>query len=313
MQSETHPQPQTMSAVPLQTYAVLAAGIAAVSLAAIFIKLAQDEGMSSLLISAARLGIAALVLTPLTLRRYWSHMRAVTRMELIWIVISGVVLAFHFIAWTLSLEYTTVLISVVLVTTSPLWSAALEVIFLHIRLNRWVVWGLLIAIVGGVVISLPGDGDALALGSNPLLGGMLSIGGAVTFAVYMVIGGKIRAKMPVIPYIWMVYGIAAIVASVVVLATRTPITGFSGEGYLWLVATALVPQLIGHSSFNYAVEHLSATYIGIASQLEPVGSAIIAFFVLREVPRPLQIAGSAIILVGLVLASLGQSTVKSSK
>ena len=105
----------------------------------------------------------------------------------------------------------------------------------------------------------------------------------------------------------LVYGIAAVTASAIVIFTATPVTGFSGEGYLWLLATALVPQLIGHSSFNYALEHLSATYIGIATQLEPVGSAIIAFFVFREIPRPLQVAGSTIILVGLILASLGQS------
>lgn len=297
--------------VPWQTYAVLAAGVVAVSLAAIFIRLAQDEGMSSLLIAAARLSIAALILTPITLQRYRSHLQQLSRTDLILISVSGVVLAFHFIAWTLSLEYTTVLISVVLVTTSPLWSAALEVVFLKTRLNRWILTGLLIAIVGGVVISLPGDGDTLALGSNPILGGLLAIAGAVTFAVYMVIGQKIRTTLPVIPYIWMVYGIAAMVACGVVLVTATPVAGFSTQGYMWLVLTALVPQLIGHSSFNYAVEHLSATYIGITSQLEPVGSAILAYFVFRELPRPLQIVGSAVILVGLVLASLGQSKVKS--
>lgn len=303
-----HSQTETAQpAVPWQTYAILAAGVVAVSLAAIFIRLAQDAGMSSLLISAARLGIAALLLTPITLRRYWSHIQQLTQTELLLIIVSGVVLAFHFIAWTLSLEYTTVLISVVLVTTSPLWSAALEVVVLHVRLHRWVIVGLFIAIIGGVVISLPGDGDTLALGSNPVLGGLLALTGAATFAVYMVIGQKIRAKMPVIPYIWMVYGIAAIVACVVVFLTRTPVAGFSTESYVWLLLTALVPQLIGHSSFNYAVEHLSATYIGIASQLEPVGSAILAYFVFQELPRPLQIVGSGVILVGLVLASIGQA------
>jgi drug/metabolite transporter (DMT)-like permease len=306
MQSESQSPTQLMSAVPWQTYAVLAVGLVAVSLAAILIRLAQAEGMSSLLISAARLGIAALILTPVTLRRYQKHLRAISRSEWLLITVSGVVLAFHFIAWTLSLEYTTVLISVVLVTTSPLWSAVLEVVFLRTHLHPVVVWGLLIAIGGGVMISVPGEGDTLALGSNPVLGGVLAIGGAVSFAIYMVIGQKIRARMPVIPYIWLVYGIAAIAASVVVLATRTAVAGFSVEGYGWLLATALVPQLIGHSAFNYAVEHVSATYIGIATQLEPVGSAILAFFAFREVPRALQIAGSAIILVGLMLASLGQ-------
>ncbi|MBZ0288054.1 MAG: DMT family transporter, partial [Anaerolineae bacterium] len=106
--------------------------------------------------------------------------------------------------------------------------------------------------------------------------------------------------------------ISAVTASIIVLATATPVAGFSTEGYLWLLATALVPQLIGPSALNYAVEHVSATYIGIATQLEPVGSAIIAYFVFREIPRPLQILGSAVILVGLILASLGQGKNRSA-
>ncbi len=289
-----------------QTYAVLAVGIAAVALAAIFIRLAQDEGISSLTIAASRLGIAALILTPLTLPRYAAHIRQLNRRDILLVLVSGIFLAIHFIMWIKSLEYTSVLISVVLVTTTPLWSAVMEAIFLHMKLNRMILWGLVIGLGGSIVISLPGG--AIDLGSNPILGSLLAIGGAITVAVYYVIRRTLHTKLPLLPYIWMVYGIAAIVALAVVIITGTPISGFSSQGYLWLVALALVPQLIGHTSFNYALAHLSATYVGIASQLEPVGSALIAFFVFAEVPRPLQIVGSIIILVGVTLASFGQSS-----
>jgi drug/metabolite transporter (DMT)-like permease len=67
-----------------------------------------------------------------------------------------------------------------------------------------------------------------------------------------------------------------------------------------------VPQLIGHSSFNYAVRYFSATFVGITVQTEPILSAIIAYFAFNEVPLPLQIVGSTAVLVGVIMASLGQ-------
>ncbi|HLV34471.1 MAG TPA: DMT family transporter [Spirillospora sp.] len=291
---------------PWQTYAVLAAGLAAVSLAAVFIRLAQGEGIPSLVIAAARLTIAALILTPLTLPRYLVHLRQLTRRDLLLVSVSGLFLALHFILWITSLELTSVLISVVLVTTSPLWAALLEALFLKTRLTHLVMIALVLAIGGGIMIGVPDHEGAISFGSNPLLGSLFALGGAVAVAIYLVIGRSVRPKLPLLPYIWLVYGIAALFALLAVLLTGSQVMGYAPAGYLLLLAVALFPQLIGHSSFNYALKHLSATYVGVASQLEPVSSALLAFFVFREVPSSLQLLGSAVILVGVVLATIGQ-------
>jgi drug/metabolite transporter (DMT)-like permease len=293
---------------PWQTYAILAGGVAAVSMSAVFIRLAQDDGLSSLLIAAARLAIATLILTPFTLRRYRPHMRQLTRRDWVLISISGLFLALHFILWITSLEMTSVLISVVLVSTSPLWSAVLEFLFLRARLVRVVMIGLALAIAGGIIIGLPAGTSSLGLGSNPFLGSLFALGGAITVAVYLVIGRSVRPKLPLLPYIWLVYGIAALFAVLVVFITRTPVTGYPAQGYLWLLAVALFPQLIGHSTFNYALKHLSATYVGVASQLEPVSSALLAFIVFREIPASHQLVGSGVLLIGVILATIGQSS-----
>ncbi len=301
-------QAQTLKTAPWQTYAILGIGLLAVSISAIFIRLAQAEAVPSLLIAAARLGIATLILTPITLRSYRAVLLQLTRRDLLLVTISGVFLALHFIFWITSLEYTTVLISVVLVTTTPLWSALLEALFLRTRLSQRTLLGLLVAIAGGVMISLPSADGTLEVGQNPLLGGLLSLAGAVAVAAYLVIGRNVRARLPLFPYIWLVYGIAALFALAVVGFSGAAITGYSPNAYLYMAAVAIFPQLIGHSSFNYALAYLSATYVGIASQLEPVGSALLAFFVFQEVPRPAQVIGSLIVLTGVILASLGQTS-----
>jgi drug/metabolite transporter (DMT)-like permease len=122
----------------------------------------------------------------------------------------------------------------------------------------------------------------------------------------MLIGRKLRTKLPVIPYIWLVYGIATLVMLLVMLVTSTPVLGFSIEGYLVLLAMGLVPQLIGHSSLNYVLEYFPATFVSMFTQLEPIGSAILAVIFFSEYPPIEQIIGSAIIISGVLIASRGK-------
>jgi|FLYN01.1.fsa_nt_gi drug/metabolite transporter (DMT)-like permease len=300
----------TPSQTPLRAYSAIVLGILAVSLAAIFIRLAQLEGVPSLFIAAARLTLAALILTPFAWSRYAAPIRQLARGELLLAGISGLFLALHFATWILSLEYTSVLIAVVLVSTGPLWIALLETIFLKARLGSMLILGLILAIMGGVLIGLSGSNE-LTPRHNPALGSLLALSGAIAFAVYMVIGRKLRAQLALLPYIWLVYSCAAGILLATIVLAGTPVIGYTAAGYLWVVALGLVPQLIGHSSFNYAVKYLPATFIGIAGQLEPVMSTILAVLVLQEeIPQELQVWGSAAILIGVTLAGLAQARSK---
>lgn len=293
------------AAIPPRVYGALVAGIIAVSMAAIFIGLAQREGVPSLVIAAGRVLISALLLTPVALRFHGDVLKALRRADLLLLVFSGIFLGFHFACWILSLEYTSVLISVVFVGTGPLWVALLEFVFLGARINRLIALGLALALAGGIIIGVTGtDGGS---GSQPVLGAGLALAGAMAFAAYLVIGRKLRAKLPLVPYIWLVYSSTAICLLVMILVTGTPVTGYPLSGFGWVVLTALIPQLIGHSSFNFALRYLSATYVSIATQLEPIASAFMAFFVFKQVPTFLQAIGSLIILTGVTLASIGQS------
>lgn len=288
---------------PRLVYPALALGLLAVSVAPIIVRLAQGEALPSLFIAAGRLTLSALILTPLTLRGHRAELANLRRSDLLLAAITGVILAIHFITWIYSLEYTSVLVSVVFVTTSPLWVALIEVVFLKMHIRRAVLVGLLVAVAGGLLIGIGGESDATP-GRNPILGGALALAGAVAFACYLVLGRKLRPKLSLLPYIWLVYGFAAIFLVALAVIAQVPVGGYSSTGYLWVVLLAIFPQLLGHSSFNYVLRYLSATYVGISSQIEPIGSALIAFLVFGEVPLPLQIVGSLAILVGVAVATL---------
>jgi drug/metabolite transporter (DMT)-like permease len=301
----------TASHPPLRAYLILIMGVSAVSLSAIFIRYAQADGVPSLFIAAGRLTIATLLLTPITLRNHWPELRGLTQRELGLAFVSGFFLAIHFATWILSLEYTSVLIGGVLVSTSPLWAGILEVIFLRARFGQVVIGGLLISLVGGVIATFSSEGG-FNPGTNPVLGSLLAVTGAICVAVYLVIGRKLRAGLSLLPYIWLVYGCAAILLLLAVVLLGIPMTGYPTQSYLWIAAMAILPQLFGHSSFNYVLKYLSATFIGIATQLESVVSALIALVIFNELPGEFQILGCAIILIGVILASLGQNRTKQA-
>jgi drug/metabolite transporter (DMT)-like permease len=281
-------------------------GIIAVSLAAILIREAQNARIPSLAIAAGRLTIAATLLTPFMLARHRDEIVRLTRRELLFTALSGIFLAIHFAAWITSLEKTTVLVSVVLVSTNPLWIAVLEVLFLRARLGLWVLIGLGIGVIGSIIVVLP-QNSMVTAGTEPILGSALAIVGAIAVAIYYVIGRGLRARLSLIPYIWLVYSCAALLLLIFVLITRVPVTGHPTSGYIALLAMALIPQLLGHSSFNFALKYFPATYIGISAQLEPVASALIAFLYFNETPTVVQVLGSVIIIAGVILASLSRT------
>ena len=297
------------NSAPLRAYAIIALAVIATSSAAILIRFALAESMPPLLIAGSRLAVATLALTPLALGRHRKRIVSLSRREAALIALAGLCLAAHFTAWVSSLQYTTVLVSVVIVSTGPIWVAIMEVVFLRIRLSRLVVAGLLVALAGGAWIGIPLDGGAALAEAEiaaTITGAALAWLGALSVSVYMLIGRMLRARLPVIPYVWLVYGTASIAAAVVMLFSGTPLLGFRIEGYLILLTMGLVPQLLGHSSLNYLLEHFPAALVSMFSQLEPIGSAALALFLFRELPPQQQIIGSLLILAGVLLASRGE-------
>lgn len=292
----------------IRLFVVLACGILAVSTASILIRSALDDGVPPLVIAAYRLSFAALILSPLVLRSRRAELRRLTGHDWRWALFSGFFLALHFAAWISSLDYTTVTSSVVLVTTAPIWVALASWLIWRERLTRPVVIGLIIAVLGGMLVGLS-DSSGLGLGGSQLWGDFLALAGAWFVAGYLLIGRQLRDRMSLLTYIYIAYGTAALWliglavlsgASFTLQADGQP---YPASAYVWMLLLAVLPQLVGHSSYNYALRFLPPTYVAIVSLAEPIGSSILAFVLLREVPPPLTIVGAIVILLGIGCAS----------
>ncbi len=243
------------------------------------------------------------------------NLKVIKRRELVLILISGLFLAFHFASWITSLKFTTIASSVVLVTTTPLWVALFSPLFLNEKIKIGIWFGIFFALAGSIIVAFSDvcifnttsflscpNMMASFHGSN-MIGNFLALIGAWMAAGYMIVGRKLRTRLSVTPYVFCVYGAASIILLVIVLIMKMPIIGFSTKAFGWLLLLGLVPQLIGHSSFNWALGYLPAAFVSVALMGEPIGTIILAFIIFAEVPLIGEVIGGVLILTGIIIVS----------
>lgn len=285
---------------------ILAIALGAGTFAAIFIREAQNAGMPSPLIATGRMLLAGIILTPLVLTKYRPELKRLERRDLLMAMFAGFWLITHFLIMITALETTTIMIFTVILNTGPLWVGLLERTFLKAKLTRGVWLGLFITISGSVFIAMTASGSNESGSGNSLYGIILTLLAAIASAIYMTIGRSVRSKVSLVPYIWILFSIGGLIGLAFVIVTGTPIFGHSQESYFWLLLLVLIPQLIGHAGFNYALGYFPATIISLSGQVLTITAAVAAFFFFGEIPTSMQIFGSAIIAVGVVIAILAR-------
>lgn len=288
----------------------------AVSTASIFIRFAQADGAPSLVIAALRIAFATLMIAPVALTRHLDEIKRFTRTEFLLGVFSGIFLAAHFATWITSLEYTSVASSVVFVGTGPLWVALLSPILLKEHISQTAIIGLILAVIGGAIIGLadacvwengfacPALGDILQ--GRAMWGNFLALMGAWAVTGYLIIGRKLRAGTSLVPYIFLVYGMAAVALIIIMFVSGNTPFGYKPSTYGWIFLLAAIPQLIGHTTYNWTLKYLTATMVAVTVLGEPIGSATLAYFLLNETPSLATIAGGVLILAGIFLTSRGR-------
>lgn len=306
---------QSAAAPRFSPLLVLVIGVIGISSGAILVRLVQGQTVPSLVIAAWRLTFASLILLPLALSRRRHELAALTRGEWLLATLSGLMLAIHFGTWISSLAYTSVASSTVLVTTSPLWVGLAAPFLLGERLSRQLKAGIGLAMVGSALIGLA---DVVALENgrfqfsltqftsqpNPLLGNGLALLGAIAAAFYLIIGRRLRLKMTLLSYTAVVYGSAALFLLLAALLNQFSLFSYSPLAFLIMLLMAIFPQLVGHSSYNYALGYLSAAYVSVAVIAEPIGATLLALLIFGEIPNWLTVVGSIFIFAGILYAGM---------
>jgi drug/metabolite transporter (DMT)-like permease len=279
---------------------LLVIGVTAVSFAAIFIRYADAP---SLTIAFYRQAFAAGLVLPVALVWRRAELRRLTRAQFLLALVSGALLALHFATWIPSVKMTTVAASVVLVTSSPIFVAAGSRVLFGETVRRVAVAGILVGLIGAAVIS----GGDFGVSSRALAGDLLAVVGALAAAGYFLAGRRLRQEMSLLAYVSVVYTTCAVLLLPVAAFGSSRLTGFDGRTWVMFALLALVPQVLGHTIFNFVLQDVSATLVSISIMGEPVGSTLLAVAFFGEIPPWTAVIGGALILAGIYVAVTAQA------
>jgi drug/metabolite transporter (DMT)-like permease len=273
---------------------ILGIGVIVVSFAAVLVRGADAP---ALVIAAYRMAFAAVPVGAVAL-----FMRIRSEEPLggraLPLALSGIFLAAHFAFWITALQHTSVVTAVVLMSTQPLFVGLASPWLLGEPVERRIWIGLVIAVAGTSLMAA----EDLAQDAGTLAGDLFAVVGGLFAAAYLLAGRYARPSTGWLQYVGVVYPVAAVLLLVSVFLAGHSFGGYSAKTWLMIVLMAIGPQLIGHTSINWALGYLPAVVVAMAILIEPVGATVLAALILDEWPTAVEWLGSAIVLGGVYFA-----------
>jgi len=278
----------------INPYIPIFIGVISVSLSAIFVKLANAEAG---IIAFYRMLFSVLIMAPLFFWKYTKELRQLSKRDWVFSAIAGIFLAFHFILWFESLNYTSVASSTVLVTLQPLFAFVGTYFFFKERITMKTIFAGAIAIIGSVLISW---GD-FKLSGAAFYGDILALIACALVTAYLLFGQDVRKRLSLVTYTMLVYVVSTITLFVYVLIKGESFGPYPTMDWVWFILLAIVPNLFGHTLFNWAIKYVSTNVVSIAILFEPIGAAILALLIFKEYLIATQLIGGLIVIMGILL------------
>ncbi len=279
-------------------YLTLGGAQLAVGAAAIFARYAL-AGAGPLAVAAGRLVIATAVLALLSVTRRTALGPTTTTHQRMILGVAGVALAAHFASWIASLDYTSVAVSTLLVSTTPIWTAAYDALVHRRMLSR----ASTVAFVAGAIGLWMVAGFDRTPAPHPgfeWIGNCLAIIGAIAFAAYLTLVRTVRHELSTQRIVTHTYGWAALVLVLAAIVAHQPLPPASATtSWAGIAAMALISQLLGHTAINASLRWFSPSAISFANLLEPVFAAALAFIIFQEPVPPLALLGAVILLTAV--------------
>jgi drug/metabolite transporter (DMT)-like permease len=247
--------------------------------------------------AALRVCIAAVILTALA-GRGMRALAGLSRRDRAFVVLAGLLLGTHFGVWITSLYFTSTAASVALVATQPVFAALLGHVFLGEGASRRELLGIGVAAIGCAYLA----GGDWSTSRDAVIGDGLAIAGAITAAGYLLIGRRLRATLPLAPYLAAVNVVAGAGLLAAALIAGIAIGDQEVHAYQAIVACAIIGSVLGHSLLNWSVRRIRAHLVTLAILGEPVGASLLTLAFFDERPPSHAIVGGVIILAGIGIA-----------
>ncbi|MGQ7794011.1 DMT family transporter [Faunimonas sp. B44] len=216
------------------------------------------------------------------------------------VIAAGLLFAGDLTFWHLSIMNTTVANATFLAVLAPVWVVLGSGLFLGERVERRVLVGLALCLVGAAALI----GNSLAFRPEQVLGDIYGVITSVFFGAYFIAMRLARRA----------YGSGrAFFGSSLVTAAALGVQAVAVEPQLWpatmggigaLVALALVSHAGGQGLLAYALGHLPAAFSSLVIFLEAVAGAFFGWAILSEAVGAYQFAGAAAIFAGIAFARM---------
>lgn len=215
--------------------------------------------------------------------------------------LAGLFFAGDLAVWHWSIRYTSVANATLLANFAPIFVAPVAWFLFKERITGRFVAGMLLALAGALVLM----GQSLRLSADHLFGDALGLLTAVFYAGYILSVGHLRSEFStatIMTWSGIITGVVLLPLALVSGETMVP-PGL--EGWTVLIGLALFSHAGGQSLIAYALAHLPASFSSVSLLLQPAAAAILAWILLGEPLGPLQAAGAAVILMGILMARRG--------
>lgn len=183
------------------------------------------------------------------------------------------------VLWAVSFTQTSVASSTVLRSFTPLFISLTAWLFLKQRFDYQFIVGTILAMAGGMAIGW----DDLQLSQNYLIGDGIALMSAALHGVNILIIGYVRDRgCPTARVLlWRCAG-GTLIAFPLAYLTDTQIFPSSLQGWLTIIALAVVCQTFGQGLLIYSLQQFSSSFVGVFALLKPLITAVLAWIIFAE-------------------------------
>lgn len=280
---------------PFNPTIALTIGVISISTTAIFVKMAETAPAS--IIAVYRLFFAVLLLAPAVIVSYKDAFKNIGMKQWLFCVCASFCTSLYFLFWFESLQLTSVISSVVLLSLQPLFVFSATYFHVSGRFSARVIISTCIAFIG-VAIIVWGD---FQYSQTALYGDVLALLAALAGTACFVCSQNNRKKLEFIPHVFIVYAIAMVFLIAYNLVIQAPFSPYPSSYWSVFFALAIIPTFLGSTIFNWALKWIHTSTILVAIVCVPISASLLAYFFLHERISWQQWLGGSIVLIGLLL------------
>lgn len=265
----------------------------AASFSGIFVRLINA---GTIAIGFYRLTFAVPFFAVAVLAKHREELKKLSVKQAVGCMLGGLFLAGHYISLFTAFNNTTIASAMILCNISPIIILIITALIFRQKTTAKAVIGVIIAMAGAAIIT----GGDYSFSGKAIFGDMMAFLGALFYALYFLVGRKMRKDINAPVYVFIVFSTCWMAFLIGMFVTGTPFTGYSFKDFVWLFIFAMVCSIGAHAVFNWCLAHVSPLYISTIETAEAIFAAILAALIFGEFPTIWQWIGGGVTICGLL-------------